>query len=308
MFKSKLFSAFVIIAFCFLTILISSSHVFAVEDTSIKAKRIAVVEFNSDDAKLGKMLSEWTVSVLMERKDCSVIERILLNKVIEEQKLSVSGLANQETTAKIGELYGASHLLVGSLGKLGSKYLLTVKTINVSSAETVESNRASTTDIDNIPEVLASILNGKVSHHDVTDQKPDKSDDNRKSNNVTKQKQANSTGTWEGFFQYDDPSKGYIKGDFTMNIKQDEDGSIYGDINEPWSPGFPRDYEVFRSTISSARFDKVNKRIIFTKKYDLEGYQPIDYVGTLVSDNVITGRWNIGSYTGSWRAIRKAEK
>ena len=66
-----------------------------------------------------------------------------------------------------------------------------------------------------------------------------------------------------------------------------------------------RAYEVFRSTISSARFDKVNKRIIFTKKYDLEGYQPIDYVGTLVSDNVITGRWNIGSYTGSWRAIRK---
>ena len=24
-----------------------------------------------------------------------------------------------------------------------------------------------------------------------------------------------------------------------MNIKQNEDGSIYGDINEPWSPGFP---------------------------------------------------------------------
>jgi hypothetical protein len=149
-FLSKLLSTVAIIAFCCLTVSFSYNYASAVEDAPIKTKRIAVVEFNSYDNKLGKMLSEWTISVLMERKDCTVIERILLSDVIEEQKLSVSGLVKKETTAKLGDLYGASHLLIGTLGKIGNKYLLTVKTIAVNSAETVESNRGSTNEIDNI--------------------------------------------------------------------------------------------------------------------------------------------------------------
>jgi len=256
-------------------------------DQSSKIKRIAVREFRCEDKMVGKMLAEWTISVLMDRQDCKVIERILLDKVSEEQALGQTGALDTATVAKIGKVYGASQLLFGTVGKLGQKYFLTVKIIDASSAETVLAKRGDAGNLDSIPELLVSLINQRM---EVQENKQPKS--------VMVQ------GLWDGYFQYDDSRRGYIRGDFTANFDQPSSTNIKGEITEPWSDGFPKNYSSFHSMIQNGNYNPSNKQISFTKIYDFDGHS-VTYVGILVGDDVMTGRWNIGSYTGSWRAVRK---
>jgi len=254
-------------------------------------KRIAVKEFDSDDSKLNKMLAEWAISVLMDKKDYKVIERILLNQILKEQELSLSGAINQATLAKIGEIDGASHILFGTVGKIGEKYLLTLKIVEVNSAETIESYRGSTGKFDAIPELLTSLIN-KEKFQEVKEAR--KHDANRK---IT------IHGVWDGFFQYDDPKRGYMRGNFSFNLDQKAPTYFEGKITEPRTDFGPR--EAFLSSkVLNGVFDSSTNELSFIKRYDYDGHA-VEYHGTLIGEDIVTGRWNIGGYTGSWRALRR---
>ena len=47
--------------------------------------------------------------------DIEIVDRATIDKVIEEQKLQLSGLVNSEQVTKVGELSGATHLAILSL-------------------------------------------------------------------------------------------------------------------------------------------------------------------------------------------------
>lgn len=289
--RTELFKTFLKFALisCFVLVFSNNQSTFAedrLSDNTQKSKRIAVKEFDGDDKKICKMLAEWTISVLMEKKDYKVIERIVLNNILEEQKLALSGLVNRASVSKVGELTGASHLLFGSFGKLGQKYLVTLRIIEVNSAETVESLRGSIENLDDIPDLLVSLIN------------KEKITQNKARNNF------NLTGLWDGFFQYDDPRRGYVKGNFSAELNQTSSEAFSGDITEPWSHGFPQNYSSFHSQVIGGTINPDNNQVYFVKKYDYDGHI-VEYRGSFVGGNVITGRWNIGSYTGSWRGVRK---
>ena len=267
-------------------IFLSVNFAFASEKTEAKnLKIIAVREFDSNDKQLSKMMAEWTISVLFEKKDYKVVERMLLNDILSEHKLSESGIVNKDSMRKLGELTGASYILFGSIGKLGGKYLLTIKIVNADSAETIESYRGSTNNMDSLPNLLVSLL---------------------KKEQITESETASITidnNPWIGYFQYDDPGRGYIKGNFTINFREGASNYISGDIVEPRTH-FGPNTKTLHSIITDGHFDRTSNQIKFTKVYDYDGHT-VNYVGTLVGENVMTGRWNIGSYTGSWRALRQ---
>ena len=70
---------------------------------------------------------------IVKKKYYLVVERNQLNKILEEQKLSLSGLTETEQVTKIGQLLGAQKIWIGSLSKFGEKYVLSMKSVDVQS-------------------------------------------------------------------------------------------------------------------------------------------------------------------------------
>ena len=110
-------------------------------------------------------------------------------------------------------------------------------------------------------------------------------------------------GPWIGYFQQGDIEKSYVnRGDFTINFRTGSSDDIMGEVNESRT-NFGPDVKNLHSIITDGYYDAANRKIQFTKKYDYDGHI-VNYEGTLVSDDLITGSWNIGSEAGTWQAIR----
>lgn len=97
-----------------------------------KSTKIAIlkIENRTQDYIDTDFLTETLQIEIVNRKHFIVVERSMLGKVIEEQKLSLSGLTEEEQATKIGALVGAEKIWLGSLSYTGSLYVITIKSID----------------------------------------------------------------------------------------------------------------------------------------------------------------------------------
>ena len=90
-----------------------------VESLSHESKsKIAVVEFsdlNGNITEFGMYLSEELITRLFLTHKFDVIERQLLNKVLSEQKLGITGLIDDESAIAIGKLLGVDAIVSGTI-------------------------------------------------------------------------------------------------------------------------------------------------------------------------------------------------
>jgi len=92
-----------------------------------------------------------------------VIERAQLAKIIEEHSFQLSGLVDASTIAEFGKLVGADYVALGSVSVLGGTYTVTLRFINVETAEAVLGKTESTDSQSGLPDVcrrLAAALTG----------------------------------------------------------------------------------------------------------------------------------------------------
>lgn len=83
--------------------------------------KIAVIEFSDLDGKIndfGKFLAEELITRLFLTKKFDVIERSLLNKVIEEHRLKFTGLIDPETAKELGKILGVDAIATGTITDL----------------------------------------------------------------------------------------------------------------------------------------------------------------------------------------------
>jgi len=78
-----------------------------------KYKKVAVVPFQGIPTEVGKVLSEYFITEVMDM-GFNVIERTQLEKILKEQNISLSGIIDTETIHKIGKIIGVDALVVGS--------------------------------------------------------------------------------------------------------------------------------------------------------------------------------------------------
>jgi len=79
-------------------------------------KRVAVLEFsgNSDlEGKVDLKLSDMLITSLVKSGKFDVIERTQIEKVLNEQKLGMSGIIDESTAAEVGKLLGAEYVIFG---------------------------------------------------------------------------------------------------------------------------------------------------------------------------------------------------
>ena len=101
--------------------------------------RVGVVEFQEkNDIGLdnsGVIVAEWVVTAFQQTGRYQVEERLLLEQVLEEQQLMLSGIIDEDQAPKIGELYGVDAILTGSVMRVGSDISVTGRIINVGTGE-----------------------------------------------------------------------------------------------------------------------------------------------------------------------------
>jgi len=122
-------------------------------------KTIAVVDFTDlegNATRLGRFLAEEvSVDLVAEAKGFDVIDRTHLKTILQEHRLSATGLIDPQTARKLGLIAGADALLTGTMTPLGDSIRLDLKVLDTQTAKMLT---AASTDIPKTP-AIASLLN-----------------------------------------------------------------------------------------------------------------------------------------------------
>jgi hypothetical protein len=123
-------------------------------------ERIAVLDFKgyivSDE--MGLAISEIIRTKFVERGKYIVVERSLLNQVIEEQNLQQTGLIDKATAVEIGKIIGADYVIIGSIVKMGEILTLNVRSVLVKTGEIKIAKSISCSKMEELPHVCERIV------------------------------------------------------------------------------------------------------------------------------------------------------
>jgi len=132
-----------------------------------KKMNVAVVEFDGmgdigvPDA--GAIVAEWLVSALAQTGHFELKERVLLRKVLEEQKLSLSGAIDVNEALEIGQLYGVKSIVAGGVLKWGEVISVTARLIDAKTGSILRTAVISSSNLNKIPALIDRLAQGLVS-------------------------------------------------------------------------------------------------------------------------------------------------
>ena len=81
-----------------------------------------------------QIVREEISSVLVNSKNFIVLERQLINKVLEENKFQGEGLVDESQLSEIGKILGADYVFISTITQLSDNYYLSCKMIEVTTA------------------------------------------------------------------------------------------------------------------------------------------------------------------------------
>lgn len=128
-------------AFCYERELNEISNRIGDQVAKVGKTRVAVVDFTDlqgNVTELGRFLAEELSIALSESaKGFRVIDRTHLRTILQEHKLAATGIIDPQTAKRLGEIAGVDALVTGTVTPFGDSIRLSVKTLDVSTAEIV---------------------------------------------------------------------------------------------------------------------------------------------------------------------------
>jgi hypothetical protein len=126
--KSKLPTIAALLAVLFM-------HVYAGAATDAPASKtkitVAVLDFESAAADLGKQVADATAAKIGKQGDFDLVDRASLSRSLQETELNLTGLIDPDKAVKIGKLVGARLLITGRAAAMDKNLVLTAKIISV---------------------------------------------------------------------------------------------------------------------------------------------------------------------------------
>lgn len=120
-------------------------------NADFKKTKIAVLDFQLqgegyETADMGQIVAEWLITALVKEGRFDVIERRLLNKLMEEQRLVMTGIVDESSATELGKLLGVKVIISGSVMKVQNMMEVNSRIIDVESGSIVaaESIRSTT--------------------------------------------------------------------------------------------------------------------------------------------------------------------
>ena len=103
-----------------------------------KRTKIAVIEFmnlQGESTDFGKFIAEELITRLFRTGKFEVIERQLLNKIIEEHQLNLSGMVDESSARELGKILGVDAIASGSVTDLGGSMKINARLISTESGK-----------------------------------------------------------------------------------------------------------------------------------------------------------------------------
>ena len=136
----------------------------AAED--FKKNKIAVLDFQMQGKKyqnndMGAIVAEWLITALVKEGRFEVVERRLLQKVLQEQQLAMSGVVDDSSIAELGQILGVKIIISGAVLHFQNIIEVNARIIDVSNgsiiaAESVKSSSA--VGLENLVVQMAQII------------------------------------------------------------------------------------------------------------------------------------------------------
>jgi len=118
-------------------------------------------EFKVQD--LGSIVAEWLITSFVQSGRFEVVERSQLQKILEEQKLAVTGFVAQETAVKLGKVLGVKVIISGTLIKLGEAIEINSRLVDTQDGSIIKAEKRRAehfSDLERTVEELATQIKG----------------------------------------------------------------------------------------------------------------------------------------------------
>ncbi len=120
-----------VLALLFLSLSLSAQNlIFSVADFSVESD-------NSLYRYIGKGISTLIAGELRQSESVTILERQEMNKIIEEQKLSLSGFMDESSQLELGMLLSADYIVFGEIIDMATAFLVSVRMADVETGEVV---------------------------------------------------------------------------------------------------------------------------------------------------------------------------
>lgn len=143
----------------------SALSVSAAEYRKIK---VAVLDFQQqgsfETAGVGRIAAEWLTTGLVETGRFEIIERRLLQQIVDEQKMGVSGLFDPSSASKLGRLLGVKTVVTGTIQHYENTFELNVRLINVETGAIVTADRIKAGSASGLRNMVSRITTRIVRH------------------------------------------------------------------------------------------------------------------------------------------------
>jgi len=136
---------------------------FPAESSAASKTRVAVIDFEQkafqefQGKQIGEIVAEWLITSLANTGRFEVVERAQLQKVLKEQQLGISGMINQETAAKMGELLGVKVIVSGTVIQIGNTYDVNARLISVQDGTILKAERIRGVGLDGVERLMDSL-------------------------------------------------------------------------------------------------------------------------------------------------------
>jgi tetratricopeptide (TPR) repeat protein len=102
---------------------------------------ITVLDFSIENmAKSdGRLIVDLVFSALVSAREYRVLDRGQRDNILKEVEFSLSACADEKCQLEVGRLLAADRIVVGSLGKVGQRYILNAKMLDVRTGEALSS-------------------------------------------------------------------------------------------------------------------------------------------------------------------------
>lgn len=146
--------ACLILSFVTVAVLLNSSV-----PAEYKKTKVAVLDFQLhgegyETQDMGKIVAEWLITALVRDGRFEVIERRMLEKILTEQKLGLSGILDESSASKLGQMLGAKVVISGSVMSLKGQIEVNARIIDVQTGSVIAAENAKSRSTDGLEEMV----------------------------------------------------------------------------------------------------------------------------------------------------------
>ena len=150
-------------------IVLFASYCFA----EFKKTKIAVLDFElrGDSFKtqdMGGIVAEWFITTLVQDGRFQVVERTLLKKIVDEQKLGMTGLIDASSSAQLGKILGVKIIISGSVLQIQDTIEVNARIINVGTGSIVAAENLRSNTSANLKEAIERLTSQIVKNFPLT--------------------------------------------------------------------------------------------------------------------------------------------